>query len=67
MFRNALYDLPDWPVNLAPGGGLIDAGTDTACLGPVALGTVCTFVPLLVALPRQHDVWSGLGRGYCKA
>ncbi len=43
MFRNALYDLPDWPVNLAPGGGLLDAGTDTACLGAVALGTVCTY------------------------
>ncbi|KAG2501398.1 hypothetical protein HYH03_001185 [Edaphochlamys debaryana] len=45
VFRNALTDLPYYPVGLHPGGGLEDAGSDAACLEgrPIAAGETCTY------------------------
>ncbi len=31
-FQNKLETVPDWPVNIAPGGGLADVGSDPECL-----------------------------------
>mgnify|MGYP001807153819 CR=1 FL=1 len=44
-FRNALVDLPHYPVNIAPGGGLVEDGSDAACAGgaPVAAGEDCVY------------------------
>ncbi|KAG2438725.1 hypothetical protein HXX76_005270 [Chlamydomonas incerta] len=66
-FRNALADLPQYPVNIAPGGGLVDAGTDAACAGsaPVSAGDHCVYRWIVpdTAGPGRDDV-STVAYGY---
>ncbi|KAG2453409.1 hypothetical protein HYH02_001632 [Chlamydomonas schloesseri] len=66
-FRNALTDLPHYPVNLAPGGGLVEDGSDAECEGgaPVAAGGHCVYRWIVpdTAGPGLDDV-STVAYGY---